>query len=171
MLTHGGAGLHHPELRRPPQLPAQAQARPSRLPARHFAPGATAAATQRAPLLWLLTARALCQALLAILDSPLNKAGRVKARRGSDSGLWALHTAYPPFAPSQGVFVRTQKNVLFSVSPTTRLPRTFKRFCGLMRTPPLFLLPFSRLLPTHSQCNSSRSSASEPPTDPASCCG
>ena len=31
------------------------------------------------------------------------------------------------------MFVNTEKNVLFSVSPTTRLPRTFKRFCGLMR--------------------------------------
>ena len=51
----------------------------------------------------------LHQALLAILDSPLNKAGRVKA-----------------------VYVNTQKNVLFKVSPHTRLPRTFKRFCGLM---------------------------------------
>ena len=49
------------------------------------------------------------QALLAILDSPLNKAGKVKA-----------------------VYVTTQKNVLFKVSPKTRVPRTFKRFCGLM---------------------------------------
>ena len=49
------------------------------------------------------------QALLAILDSPLNKAGRVKA-----------------------IYVNTQKNVLFRVSPKTRVPRTFKRFCGLI---------------------------------------
>ena len=49
------------------------------------------------------------QELLAVLDSPLNKAGRVKA-----------------------IFVHTQKNVLFKVSPRTRVPRTFKRFCGLM---------------------------------------
>ena len=49
------------------------------------------------------------QELLAILDSPLNKAGRVKA-----------------------VFVHTQKNVLIRISPHTRIPRTFKRFCGLM---------------------------------------
>ena len=49
------------------------------------------------------------QELLAVLDSPLNKAGRVKA-----------------------IFVHTQKNVLFKVSPHTRVPRTFKRFCGLM---------------------------------------
>ncbi|KAJ9530313.1 hypothetical protein QJQ45_023600 [Haematococcus lacustris] len=49
------------------------------------------------------------QALLSILDSPLNKAGKVKA-----------------------VYVRTHKNVLISISPKVRLPRTFRRFCGLM---------------------------------------
>jgi rRNA small subunit pseudouridine methyltransferase Nep1 len=48
------------------------------------------------------------QALLAILDSPLNKAGRIKA-----------------------VYVHTSKNVLISISPQVRLPRTFRRFCGL----------------------------------------
>mmetsp|Transcript_7731 Transcript_7731/g.25652 ORF Transcript_7731/g.25652 Transcript_7731/m.25652 type:complete len:226 (+) Transcript_7731:100-777(+) len=51
----------------------------------------------------------LHQALLAVLDSPLNKAGKVK-----------------------GVFVNTQKGVLFEVDVHTRIPRTFKRFCGLM---------------------------------------
>ena len=49
------------------------------------------------------------QALLAILDSPLNKAGRVS-----------------------GVYVRTAKNVLIEVNTKIRLPRTFKRFSGLM---------------------------------------
>jgi len=49
------------------------------------------------------------QALLAVLDSPLNKAGYIKA-----------------------VYVRTKKNVLFEVNPQVRIPRTFKRFCGLM---------------------------------------
>ena len=49
------------------------------------------------------------QELLAILDSPLNKAGRVNA-----------------------VYVHTQKNVLIKISSQTRIPRTFKRFCGLM---------------------------------------
>jgi len=49
------------------------------------------------------------QTLLQILDSPLNKAGRVSA-----------------------VYVHTQKNVLISVNPSIRIPRTFKRFCGLM---------------------------------------
>lgn len=32
----------------------------------------------------------------------------------------------------QAVYVTTAKGVLFKVSPTTRIPRTFKRFCGLM---------------------------------------
>ncbi|XP_058091705.1 uncharacterized protein LOC131237761 [Magnolia sinica] len=49
------------------------------------------------------------QALLAILDSPLNKAGRLRA-----------------------LYVRTEKGVLFEVKPHVRMPRTFKRFCGLM---------------------------------------
>ncbi|XP_044435754.1 ribosomal RNA small subunit methyltransferase nep-1 isoform X2 [Triticum aestivum] len=49
------------------------------------------------------------QALLAIFDSPLTKAGRLQA-----------------------VYVRTEKGVLFEVKPNVRLPRTCKRFCGLM---------------------------------------
>ncbi|CAM6086477.1 unnamed protein product [Calypogeia fissa] len=51
----------------------------------------------------------LHQALLAILDSPLNKAGRLK-----------------------GLYVKTDKNVLIQVNPHIRIPRTFRRFCGLM---------------------------------------
>ena len=43
------------------------------------------------------------------MDSPLNKAGFIKA-----------------------VYVKTKKNVLFEISPQVRIPRTFKRFCGLM---------------------------------------
>ncbi|GAB2267145.1 hypothetical protein Dimus_002130 [Dionaea muscipula] len=49
------------------------------------------------------------QALLAILDSPLNKAGRVQA-----------------------VYVRTEKGVLIEVKPYVRIPRTSKRFAGIM---------------------------------------
>ncbi|KAJ8622996.1 hypothetical protein MRB53_031525 [Persea americana] len=49
------------------------------------------------------------QALLAILDSPLNKAGRLRA-----------------------LYVKTEKGVLFEVKPHVRMPRTFKRFCGVM---------------------------------------
>jgi rRNA small subunit pseudouridine methyltransferase Nep1 len=48
------------------------------------------------------------QALLALYDSPLAKAGRL-----------------------QSVYVHTQKGALVSVHPAVRLPRTFKRFCGL----------------------------------------
>ncbi|KAI6698909.1 hypothetical protein NL676_019028 [Syzygium grande] len=49
------------------------------------------------------------QALLSILDSPLNKAGKVRA-----------------------VYVRTEKGVLFEVKPHVRIPRTYKRFSGIM---------------------------------------
>ncbi|GLT40535.1 hypothetical protein SLA2020_146630 [Shorea laevis] len=49
------------------------------------------------------------QALLSILDSPVNKAGRLRA-----------------------VYVRTQKGVLFEVKPHVRIPRTYKRFAGIM---------------------------------------
>ena len=34
--------------------------------------------------------------------------------------------------PRQGLYVRTNKNVLIQISPQVRLPRTFKRFCGLL---------------------------------------
>ncbi|KAB5519152.1 hypothetical protein DKX38_023544 [Salix brachista] len=49
------------------------------------------------------------QALLSILDSPLNKAG-------------CLHAVY----------VKTDKGVLFEVKPYVRIPRTYKRFAGIM---------------------------------------
>lgn len=48
------------------------------------------------------------QLLLALLDSPLNKAGYLQ------------------------VFIQTKQNILIEVSPSTRIPRTFKRFAGLM---------------------------------------
>lgn len=32
----------------------------------------------------------------------------------------------------QGLYVHTAKNVLIQINPQVRLPRTFKRFCGLM---------------------------------------
>jgi rRNA small subunit pseudouridine methyltransferase Nep1 len=48
------------------------------------------------------------QELMAVLDSPLNKAGLLK------------------------VYVHTDKNVLIEINPATRIPRTFKRFSGLM---------------------------------------
>lgn len=48
------------------------------------------------------------QSLMALLDSPLNKAGK----------LW--------------VYIHTANNVLIEVHPSIRIPRTYKRFCGLM---------------------------------------
>jgi len=50
----------------------------------------------------------LHQCLLTLLDSPLNKAGHLQ------------------------VYIQTTNNVLIEVSPTVRIPRTFKRFAGLM---------------------------------------
>ncbi len=48
------------------------------------------------------------QELLALIDSPLNKAGYLQ------------------------VYMRTNKGVLIEVHPSVRVPRTFKRFSGLM---------------------------------------
>lgn len=48
------------------------------------------------------------QCLLTLLDSPLNKAGLLQ------------------------VYIRTTKGVLIEVNPHVRIPRTFKRFSGLM---------------------------------------
>lgn len=42
------------------------------------------------------------------MDSPLNRAGMLQ------------------------VYIKTEKNVLIEVNPQTRIPRTFKRFAGLM---------------------------------------
>ena len=50
----------------------------------------------------------LHQELLALLDSPLNKAGLLK------------------------IYIHTTKNVLIEVHPSIRIPRTYKRFAGLM---------------------------------------
>ncbi|XP_042487525.1 ribosomal RNA small subunit methyltransferase NEP1-like isoform X2 [Macadamia integrifolia] len=49
------------------------------------------------------------QAILSILDSRLNKAGRLRA-----------------------LYVKTEKGVLFEIKPYARMPRTFKRFSGLI---------------------------------------
>lgn len=48
------------------------------------------------------------QCLLALLDSPLNKAGKLI------------------------IFIQTHNNILIEVNPQLRVPRTFKRFAGLM---------------------------------------
>merc|ERR1719277_1469343 len=47
------------------------------------------------------------QCLMALLDSPLNKAGRLL------------------------IYIHTAQNVLIEVHPSLRVPRTFKRFAGL----------------------------------------
>jgi rRNA small subunit pseudouridine methyltransferase Nep1 len=55
------------------------------------------------------------QCLLTLLDSPLNKAGLLQ------------------------VYIHTAKGVLIEVNPGVRIPRTFKRFSGLMgKSPSLF---------------------------------
>jgi rRNA small subunit pseudouridine methyltransferase Nep1 len=48
------------------------------------------------------------QCLLMLFDSPLNRAGLLQ------------------------VYIRTANNVLIEINPSTRIPRTFKRFAGLM---------------------------------------
>ncbi|MCJ1375850.1 18S rRNA pseudouridine methyltransferase [Loxospora ochrophaea] len=48
------------------------------------------------------------QCLLTLLDSPINKAGKLQ------------------------IYIRTAKGILIEISPTVRIPRTFKRFAGLM---------------------------------------
>ncbi|KAF2685677.1 Nep1-domain-containing protein [Lentithecium fluviatile CBS 122367] len=48
------------------------------------------------------------QCLLTLLDSPINKAGKLQ------------------------IYIQTARGVLIEVSPTVRIPRTFKRFAGLM---------------------------------------
>ncbi|CAH8582950.1 unnamed protein product [Dicrocoelium dendriticum] len=48
------------------------------------------------------------QCLLMLLDSPLNRVGRLQ------------------------VYLRTRKNVIIEVNPKIRIPRTFDRFCGLI---------------------------------------
>lgn len=45
---------------------------------------------------------------MALLDTPLNKAGRLR------------------------IFMTTKKGSVIKISPTIRLPRTYKRFSGLM---------------------------------------
>lgn len=56
----------------------------------------------------LLHTSSCIQCLLTLLDSPINKAGKLQ------------------------IYIATAKGVLIEVSPTVRIPRTFKRFAGLM---------------------------------------
>jgi rRNA small subunit pseudouridine methyltransferase Nep1 len=86
----------------------------------------------------------LHQEMLALMDSPLNKAGLLR------------------------VYIKTKKNVLIEVNPSIRIPRTYKRFAGLMvqllhkmkikaGTESTTLLkviknPFSQYLPAGTRC-------------------
>ena len=73
------------------------------------------------------------QALMTLLDSPLNKTGHLQ------------------------VYVHTTKNVLIEISPHIRIPRTFRRFCGLMGKSWLKLMDvpilLSQVVCIHPQCN------------------
>jgi rRNA small subunit pseudouridine methyltransferase Nep1 len=73
------------------------------------------------------------QCLLTLLDSPLNKAGRLQ------------------------VYIHTAKGILIEVNPHVRIPRTFKRFSGLMGAFLNFTSPLSGSLLTGDlgvlQCN------------------
>jgi rRNA small subunit pseudouridine methyltransferase Nep1 len=86
----------------------------------------------------------LHQELLALMDSPTNKAGLLK------------------------IYIQTQKKVLIELHPSVRIPRTYKRFSGLMvqllhkmkikaGTESTILLkviknPFSQYLPAGTRC-------------------
>ena len=74
---------------------------------------------------WRIVADGQC--LLTLLDSPLNKAGLLQ------------------------VYIHTAKGTLIEVNPSVRIPRTFKRFSGLMGTSSHMLDP--KLLVTDIQCN------------------
>jgi len=50
----------------------------------------------------------LHQSLLTLMDSPLNKAGKLE------------------------VYITTTTNQVIKINPATRIPRTFKRFAALM---------------------------------------
>ena len=61
---------------------------------------------QKIPLIIVLIS--VIKNFLALIDSPLNKAGHLQ------------------------VYIKTVKNVLIEIHPSIRIPRTFKRFSGLM---------------------------------------
>lgn len=99
------------------------------------------------------------------LRQPAEQVRKSKGTAGGvDAGLRRLTRAC---WTRQGIFVHTEKNVLFSVSPATRIPRTFRRFCGLMRASRASS-PLSCLTPRQSNC--CRSCPSAPPTVRPSCC-
>ena len=103
-----------------------------------------------------LARRSRSQCLLTLLDSPLNKAGKLQ------------------------VYIHTAKGVLIEVNPSVRIPRTFKRFGGLMgkwlRGPfatrldqPLARPSANAISFAHVQFSSSTAFPSAPSTAPRSC--
>ena len=63
------------------------------------------------------------------MDSPLNRAGLLQ------------------------VYVHTEKNVLIEINPSTRIPRTFDRFCGLMGQIPQLIASLVQILTTNYKLN------------------
>jgi len=70
------------------------------------------------------------------------------------------------------VYVHTAKNVLIEVNPHTRIPRTFKRFAGLMGTFATIVLSlrvffyyFNWILPLYFFLNSSIAAQAQHPRD------
>lgn len=73
--------------------------------------------------------RRVPQALLSLLDSPLNKAGLLQVCVAAP----AVGASGPDGANSpRQVYIQTTTNVCIEVSPHIRVPRTYKRFAGLM---------------------------------------
>merc|ERR1711865_751349 len=64
------------------------------------------------------------QMLMFILDSPMNKAGNVQVA--------ALHSGAAIEQCRIQVYIHTSKNVLIKIHKSIRIPRTFRRFAGLM---------------------------------------
>ena len=83
------------------------------------------------------------QCLLTLMDSPLNKAGRLQ------------------------VYIHTNKNVLIEVNPRTRIPRTFARFSPLMGRNTTSVSIFTKI---RVQFNSYTSSAYEQVMGRKGCC-
>jgi hypothetical protein len=83
-----------------------------------------------------------------LMDSPLNKAGRLHVFIQTEkvsSFFYAFFSFFSPrFAHVHSLLLflsLSKKNVLIEVSPHIRIPRTFKRFSGLMGSS-LSLSPF-----------------------------
>ena len=102
------------------------------------------------------------QMLMNILDSPMNKAGNVQV------------AALPSVATIEQcriqVYIHTSKNVLIRIHKSIRIPRTFRRFAGLMGAlaRSLSVCVVMICVPCF-QCNFCTSSASGPLMDPTSC--